>query len=77
MKIAGRDARRYEVDYEDEGKKLVERIGFLLRGKTRVPVALPLRTGGKDGCLRAAARNVQLVSGRLTPFRELGTPLRG
>jgi hypothetical protein len=32
--VAGRQARRYDVDYESRGKKLVERLGFVLRGKT-------------------------------------------
>lgn len=32
--VAGRQARRYDVDYESRGQKLVERLGFVLRGKT-------------------------------------------
>jgi hypothetical protein len=32
--VAGRQARRYDVDYESRGRKLVERLGFVLRGKT-------------------------------------------
>lgn len=32
--VAGRQARRYDVDYETRGKKLVERLGFVLRGRT-------------------------------------------
>jgi hypothetical protein len=32
--VSGRDARRYDIDYEARGKKLVERIVFVLRGKT-------------------------------------------
>jgi hypothetical protein len=34
IEVAGRQARRYDVDYESRGKKLVERLGFVLRGKT-------------------------------------------
>src|SRR5262249_4274621 len=32
--IAGRGARRYDIEYERDGKALVERIAFVLRGKT-------------------------------------------
>ena len=32
--VAGRQARRYDVDYESNGKKLVERLGFVLRART-------------------------------------------
>jgi len=32
--IGGRQARRYDVDYESRGKKLVERLAFVLREKT-------------------------------------------
>jgi hypothetical protein len=32
--VSGRQARRYDVDYESRGQKLVERLGFVLRGKT-------------------------------------------
>ena len=32
--IAGREARRYDVDYEARGKQLVERLAFVLDGKT-------------------------------------------
>lgn len=33
-KLAGEQAKRYDVAYEARGKKLVERIAFVLRGKT-------------------------------------------
>jgi hypothetical protein len=32
--IAGRQARRYDVDYDARGKQLVERLAFVLDGKT-------------------------------------------
>ena len=32
--IAGRQARRYDIAYEARGKQLVERLVFVLRGKT-------------------------------------------
>ncbi len=31
--ISGLQARRYDVGYERDGKRLVERLGFVLRGK--------------------------------------------
>jgi hypothetical protein len=34
VEIAGRQARRYEFEYEARKKQLVERIAFVLRGKT-------------------------------------------
>jgi hypothetical protein len=33
-KIAGEDARRYRIAYDLRGKKLVEEVAFVLRGKT-------------------------------------------
>ena len=32
--ISGRQARRYDIDYEARGKQLVERVAFVFRGKT-------------------------------------------
>jgi hypothetical protein len=32
--LAGRQARRYDIAYEARGKQLVERLAFVLRGKT-------------------------------------------
>ncbi len=32
--IAGEQARRYDVEYELNGKSLVERLGFVLRART-------------------------------------------
>jgi hypothetical protein len=34
IEVAGRQARRYDIDYEARGKQLVERIVFVFRGKT-------------------------------------------
>lgn len=56
MKIAGRDARHYEVDYEDEGTKLTEELGFLLRGKSEYLLLCRYERGGKtDACERLLA----------------------
>jgi hypothetical protein len=44
--IAGRRARRYEVAYEHEGKKLVERLVFVLREKTEYLLLCRYERGG-------------------------------
>lgn len=54
--IAERDARRYEVAYEHEGKQLVERLGFVLRGKTEYLLLCRYERGGNtDACERLLA----------------------
>jgi len=54
--IADRDARRYEVAYEREGKQLVERLGFVLRGKTEYLLLCRYERGGDtDACERLLA----------------------
>jgi hypothetical protein len=54
--IAGRDARRYEVAYEHEGKQLVERLGFVLRGQTEYLLLCRYERGGDtDACDRLLA----------------------
>ena len=51
--ISGRRARRYDVDYEHEGKQLVERIGFVLSGKTEYLLLCRYERGGDtDACDR-------------------------
>jgi hypothetical protein len=44
--IAGRRARRYDIDYERDGKALVERIAFVLRGKTEYLLLCRYERGG-------------------------------
>lgn len=44
--IAGRRARRYDVGYEHEGKKLVERLVFVLREKTEYLLLCRYERGG-------------------------------
>lgn len=51
--IAGRKGRRYDIAYELEGKQLVERIVFLLRGKTEYLLLCRYERGGDtDACDR-------------------------
>ena len=47
--IAGRSARRYDIEYERDGRKLVERIGFVLRGKTEYLLLCRYESGGDTG----------------------------
>jgi hypothetical protein len=47
--IAGRRARRYDVEYRHEGKQLVERIGFVLLGKTEYLLLCRYESGGDTG----------------------------
>jgi hypothetical protein len=34
VRIGGEQARRYDIEYVRDGKKLVERLGFVLHAKT-------------------------------------------
>jgi hypothetical protein len=54
--IAGRRARRYDVDYRRDGKQLVERIAFLLQGKTEYLLLCRYELGGETrACERLLA----------------------
>jgi hypothetical protein len=54
--ISGRDARRYDVDYDARGKQLVERLAFVLKAKTEYLLLCRFERGGDtapcDGLLR-------------------------
>jgi hypothetical protein len=57
--VAGQKARRYDVAYTNQGKQLVERIAFVLRGKTEYLLLCRYERGGStDAC-----------DGLLTSFR--------
>ena len=53
--VAGQKARRYDVGYTGQGKQLVERIAFVLRGKTEYLLLCRYERGGSteacDGLL--------------------------
>jgi hypothetical protein len=54
--VAGRKARRYDIDYERQGKALVERIAFVLRGKQEYLLLCRYGRGGNtDACDRLLA----------------------
>jgi hypothetical protein len=44
--IAGQKARRYDIAYASEGKQLVERIAFVLRGKSEYLLLCRYERGG-------------------------------
>jgi hypothetical protein len=44
--ISGQSARRYDIDYERDGKQLVERLAFVLRGKTEYLLLCRYARGG-------------------------------
>ena len=46
LTIGGQRARRYDIDYERDGKKLVERLAFVLRGKTEYLLLCRYERGG-------------------------------
>jgi len=53
--ISGRRARIYEIEYERDEKQLVERIAFVLRGKTEYYVLCRYEGGDTDACERLLA----------------------
>jgi hypothetical protein len=54
--LAGRRARRYDIDYARDGTALVERIAFVLRGKTEYLLLCRYERGGEtDACDRLLA----------------------
>jgi hypothetical protein len=54
--IAGRRAGSYDIDYRRDGKALVERIAFVLRGKTEYLLLCRYGRGGNtDACDRLLA----------------------
>jgi hypothetical protein len=57
--VAGQKARRYDVSYMGEGKELVERIAFVLRGKTEYLLLCRYERGG----------STEACDGLLTSFR--------
>jgi hypothetical protein len=57
--IGGRQARRYDISYARDGKQLVERIAFVLRGKSEYLLLCRYERGG----------DTEACDGLLTSFR--------
>ena len=53
--VAGRTSRSYVVHYEHDGKQLVERITFVLRGKTEYYLLCRYEGGDTEACDRLLA----------------------
>jgi len=53
--VAGRPARSYDIDYEHAGEQLVERITFVLRGKTEYYLLCRYEGGDTEACERLLA----------------------
>jgi hypothetical protein len=57
--IAGQKARRYDIAYGSEGKQLIERIAFVLRGKSEYLLLCRYERGG----------DTEACDGLLTSFK--------
>ena len=56
VSVAGRRARRYDIDFERDGDELTERIAFVLRGKTEYLLLCRYERGGETrACERLLA----------------------
>jgi len=53
--VSGRRARSYDIGYERDGKQLVERITFVLRGKTEYYLLCRYAGGDTGACDRLLA----------------------
>jgi hypothetical protein len=60
--ISGRRARSYDIDYERDGKALVERITFVLRGKTEYLLLCRYGEGGETGACDRLLATFKLVA---------------
>ncbi len=59
---SGRRARSYDIDYERDGKALVERITFVLRGKTEYLLLCRYGEGGDTGACDRLLATFKLVA---------------
>ena len=59
--IAGLQARRYEVAYERRGKRLVELLGFVLRGKTEYQLLCRYERGQSSSACDTLLRTFKLT----------------
>jgi hypothetical protein len=62
VRISDRQARRYDVAYERDGKKLIERLGFVLRGKTEYLLLCRYESGGDTGACDRLLRSFTLAA---------------
>jgi hypothetical protein len=53
--VSGRRARTYDIEYQHDGKELVERITFVLRGKSEYYLLCRYAGGDAEACDRLLA----------------------
>jgi hypothetical protein len=58
--VAGRRARRYDIDYRRDGKALVERTAFVLTGRREHQLLCRFESGGDDGACRTLFSSFRL-----------------
>jgi hypothetical protein len=58
--LAGRRARRYDIDYRRNGKALVERTAFVLAGRREHQLLCRFESGGGDGPCRTLFSSFRL-----------------
>ena len=60
--ISGLRARRYDIDYEHQGKALVERIAFVLKGKAEYLLLCRYERGGATGACDGLLSSFRLAA---------------
>jgi hypothetical protein len=59
--VAGQRARRYDIAYELDGKKLTERVGFVLRGKTEYELLCRFEQGTSSSACDTLFSSFRLI----------------
>jgi hypothetical protein len=59
--LAGFRARRYDIAYERGGRKLIERVGFVLRGKTEYELLCRFERGKSASACDLLFRSFRLI----------------
>jgi len=62
IRVAGQNARSYDVEYERDGKKLTERITFVLREKTEYLLLCRYERGGRTDACELLLRSFKLAA---------------
>ena len=60
--ISGLQARRYDIEYEHQGKALVERIAFVLKGKAESLLLCRYERGGATGACDGLLSSFRLAA---------------
>ena len=58
--LAGRRARRYDIAYESDGKRLIERVAFVLRAKTEYELLCRFERGKSSSACDTLFRSFRL-----------------